>query len=80
MKYLIKDTTPEERQIIVEKALAISLADAKVPSKEVLELAYEYIDGKKELEEIQREIIEKYKKGDIYNERPLCIRKWRFNQ
>ena len=64
MKYLIKDTTPEERQLIVEKALAISLADAKVPSKEVLELVYEYIDGKKELEEIQKEIIEKYKKGE----------------
>ncbi len=64
MKYLIKDTTPEERQIIVEKALAISLADAKVPSKEALELVYEYIDGKKELEEIQKEIIEKYKKGE----------------
>ena len=64
MNYLIKDTTPEERQLIVEKALAISLSGAKAPSKEVLDLVYDYIDGRKELEEIQKIVIEKYKKEE----------------
>jgi len=64
MSYLIKDTTPEERQLLVEKALAISLSGANAPSKDVLDLVYEYIDGRKELEEIQKEVIAKYKKED----------------
>jgi len=65
MNYLIKDTTKEERKLIVNKALSISLTGANIPSKEVLELAKEYIDGKKEISEIQKIIIEKYSnKGD----------------
>ena len=61
MSYLIKDTTEEERREIVNKALAISLSGTNAPSKEVLELAKEYIDGKKELSEIQKIVLEKYK-------------------
>lgn len=61
MSYLIKDTTEEERRLIVNKALSISLSGAQNPSKEVLELAKEYIDGKKELEEIQKIVLQKYK-------------------
>lgn len=61
MKYLIKDTTEEERREIVNKALAISLSGAQTPSKDVLELAKEYVDGKKELEEVQKEVLKKYK-------------------
>lgn len=64
MSYLIKDTTKEERKKIVNKALAISLSGSKMPSKETLILANEYIDGKKELKEIQKIIVEKYKKGE----------------
>lgn len=65
MSYLIKDTTKEERKLIVNKALSISLSGANMPSKEVLELAKEYIDGKKELLEIQKKVLEKYGiKGD----------------
>ena len=64
MSYLIKDTTKEERRLIVNKALAISLTGADTPSKEVLELAKEYIDGKKELDEIQKIVIQKYNKGE----------------
>lgn len=63
MSYLIKDTTEEERRLIVNKALSISLSGAQAPSKETLELAKEYIDGKKELKEIQKIIIEKYSKA-----------------
>ncbi|MBO6145881.1 MAG: antitoxin VbhA family protein [Bacilli bacterium] len=61
MKYLIKDTTEEERRLIVNKALGISLSGAEAPSKEVLKLAKEYIEGKKELDEIQKIVLQKYK-------------------
>ena len=60
MKYLIKDTTREERKALVEKALMISLSGAEKPSDDVIKLVYEYINGEKELEEIQRIIIQKY--------------------
>lgn len=62
MNYLIKDTTMEERMEIVNKALAISLSGAEKPSQDVVKLIEEYIDGKKELEEIQKIIIKKYQK------------------
>lgn len=62
MSFLIKDTTPEERQLLVEKALAISLSGADAPSQEVLDLVYEYIDGKKELADIQKQVVNLYKK------------------
>jgi hypothetical protein len=64
MSYLIKDTTEEERRLIVNKALSISLSGANVPSKEVLELAKEYIKGNIELTEIQKIVIQNYIKED----------------
>ena len=65
MKYLIKDTTPEERQLLVEKALAISLSGAEAPPKDIIELAYKYIDGQMELAEVQKIVIEKYKEKEV---------------
>ena len=62
-KYLISETTKEERKDIVKKALGISLLGADMPSNDVLELAKQYIDGKIEIEEIQKKVIEKYTKG-----------------
>ena len=62
-KYLISETTREERKEIVKKALGISLLGANMPSDDVLELAKQYIDGKIEIEEIQKKVIEKYTKG-----------------
>ena len=64
MKYLIKDTTKEERILLVEKALSISMSGADAPSKEVLDLVNEYINGNKELKEIQKEVLNYYKNGD----------------
>ena len=64
MKYLIKDTTPEERLELVKKALSISLSGAENPSAETIELAKKYIDGSMELEEIQQLIVQKYKKEE----------------
>lgn len=62
-KYLISETTREERKDIVKKALGISLLGADMPSDDVLELAKQYIDGKIEIEEIQKRVLEKYTNG-----------------
>lgn len=62
-KYLTSETTREERKNIVKKALGISLLGADMPSDDVLELARQYIDGKIEIEEIQRKVLEKYANG-----------------
>lgn len=58
---LIKNTTREQRQEIVKKALAISLVSQNYPTNEVLDIVKLYIDGKMELEEVQKQVIEKYK-------------------
>lgn len=62
MKYLINETTKEERIQIVKKALAISLSDASYPSDEAMQLIDEYIEGRMELEEVQKLMIKKYNK------------------
>lgn len=62
MKYLIKDTTKEERKQIAKRALGISVASNEMPSQDVIELVKQYIEGKMELEEIQKKVIERYKK------------------
>ena len=62
-KYLISETTREERKNIVKKALGIALLGADMPSDDVLELAKQYIEGKIEIEEIQRKVLEKYTNG-----------------
>lgn len=64
MKYLISETTREERNQIVKKALAISMSDAIAPSEEAMQLVDEYIDGRMELEVVQKIIINKYKKNN----------------
>lgn len=62
MNYLIKDTTEDERRELFYKALGISLSGAKAPSKRMVELANLYIEGKLELDEIKKIIIEEYSK------------------
>ena len=62
-KYLISETTKEERKDIVKKALGISLLGADMPSDDVLDLAKQYIDGKIEIEEIQKQVLKKYTNG-----------------
>ena len=61
MECLISETTEEERRLIAEKALAISLSGADRPSEETLELVNDYIEGRKELQEIEQLVINKYK-------------------
>ena len=62
MSFLIKDTTKEERKKIVKNAFGITIASNEMPSKEVIELTKKYINGEMELEEIQKKVIEMYRK------------------
>ena len=62
MSYLIKDTTREERIKIAKSALAICVGSNENPSKEIIDLVRQYVDGKMEIEEVQKTIIERYKK------------------
>ena len=51
MDYLIKNTTREQRINLVKNSLGIVLE----------ELLLQYVNGKKELSEIKKELIERYK-------------------
>ena len=62
MSYLIKDTSKEERKKIAKNAFGISIASNEMPSKEVIALVKQYMDGKMELEDVQKKVIEKYRK------------------
>lgn len=62
MSYLIKDTNKEERKKIAKNAFGISIASNEIPSKEVIELVKQYINGNMELEEVQKKVIDIYRK------------------
>lgn len=62
MDLSIKNTTREQRKQIVKEALAISVSGTDVPNKNVLEIAKEYVDGKIEIEEVQKKVLMLYKK------------------
>ena len=63
MEYLISKTTKKQREKYVKEAFAVSTSDALPPSEEATKLIKEYIDGKKELQDVQKEIITMYKKS-----------------
>ncbi len=66
MDLSIKNTTREQRKEFVKTALAISISGADIPSNQTLNIVKEYIDGITELEDVQKKIINLYKKdGDI---------------
>lgn len=56
MSYLVKDKTREERKEIIDGALALTSLGGNVPSKEVIEMSNDYIEGKIELIEIEKAI------------------------
>lgn len=60
-RYLVKDTTREERDNIVKNGIALSALDSAIPTEEGMALFYKYIEGEMELEEITAVIISKYK-------------------
>lgn len=63
-KYSIKETTKVEREKIVQDAYAIAVSIGEPPTKEMMQLVQEYVDGKKEISEILEETIRKYHRGD----------------
>ena len=63
MDYLIQNTTKKQRAEIIKKSLAISMSGADIPTDEALKIAKEYIDGITELEDVQKKIINLYKRS-----------------
>ena len=60
----IKNTTREQRKKIVKEALAISISGTDIPDINVLNIAKEYVDGKTEIEDVQKKVIALYQKED----------------
>lgn len=61
-KYSIDNSTREERIKYVKDAFAIASLDSPEPPKDDLTLFEDYVEGRKELNEILQEAINKYKK------------------
>ncbi|HBG1195118.1 TPA: antitoxin VbhA family protein [Clostridioides difficile] len=60
--YSIKNTTKKERKEIAAGALGLCMIDSKEPSKEMKEIVNKYVEGEKEISEIQEEVLEMFKK------------------
>lgn len=66
--YLIKDTTREERQKIVAESLGHIEASCDGCMAGLAEMYQDYIDGKKEIREINMEFHAHYVKSDMDKE------------
>ena len=66
--YLIKETTCEERKQIVEEALGNLSASCDGCMAGLADMYQDYIDGKKELREINMEFNARYVRGDMDKE------------
>lgn len=66
--YLIKDTTKEERKQIVEESLGNISANCDVCMARLADMYQDYIDGKKEIREINMEFNARYVHGDMDKE------------
>lgn len=64
MRYLVKDTTREERERIVAESLGNVSASCDGCSAGIIEMYQPYIDGLKELREINMEFHARYVTGD----------------
>ena len=64
MDLSIKNTTREQRKKIVKEAFAISISGTDIPDINVLNIAKEYVDGKTEIEDVQKKVIALYQKED----------------
>lgn len=62
MKYLIKDTTKEQRKKLSENAIGISLLGADAPTEETQKLLNLYIEGTMELDEVKKKVLDRYQK------------------
>ena len=70
--YLIKDTTREEREQIVAESLGNIEASCDGCMSGLAEMYQDYIDGKKELREINMEFNARYVKGEDMPQRSRC--------
>ncbi|MDO7285883.1 antitoxin VbhA family protein [Shouchella clausii] len=61
-KYNIANSTKEQREKYVVDALAINSLGAEPLTKENRDLLQSYVDGKIELKDLRKKIINKYKK------------------
>lgn len=65
MKYLIKDTTREERQKIVDESIGNISGSCDGCMAGLAEMYQDYIDGKKEIRDINIEFNARYTKGGM---------------
>lgn len=72
MGYLISETTKEEREQIVTESLGNIEANCDGCMTGLAELYQDYIDGKKELREINMEFNAGFIKGDDVPDRASC--------
>ena len=70
--YLIKDTTKEEREKIVAQSLGNIGAACDGCMAGLAEMYQDYIDGKRELRDINMEFNARYIKGGDMPERSSC--------
>lgn len=63
--YLIKDTTRKERQKIVEESLGNISANCDGCMAGLAEMYQDYIEGKKEIREINMEFNARYVRGNM---------------
>ena len=70
--YLIAETTREEREKIVAESLGIIEANCDGCMAGLAEMYQEYIDGKKELRQINMEFNARYVKGEDMPVRSRC--------
>ena len=73
MGYLIAETTREEREKIVAESLGNIEANCDGCMSGLAEMYQDYIDGKKELREINMEFNARYIQEDIRQERTGCF-------
>lgn len=66
--YLIKETTCEERKQIVEEALGNLSASCDGCMAGRADMYQDYIDGKKEIRDINMEFNARYERGDMDRE------------
>ena len=72
MGYLISETTKEEREKIVAESLGNISGACDGCSPGMIEMYQDYIDGKKELREINAEFRTRYMSGATGPERSGC--------
>ena len=71
--YLISETTKEEREAIVKESLGNIAGACDGCSVGIVEMYQDYIDGKRELREINMEFNARYVKGEDMPGRERCV-------